>query len=80
MQLDAIASRWDMRTAEVVEIVARLEEEGRIQGLIDDRGLYMYVEPSELAAVADFVKSKGRVSLAALAAQSNKLIRLAPTM
>ena len=77
LQLDAIASRWELRAAEAAELLARLEQEGRIRGLVDDRGLYIYLSDAELAAVAQFVRHKGRVSLAALAAQSNKLVDLA---
>jgi hypothetical protein len=67
-----------MRTAEAAELLGRLEQQGRIAGLVDDRGLYIYLSDAELAAVASFVKQKGRVSLAALAAQSNKLVDLSP--
>jgi ribosomal protein S25 len=76
VQLEDIAGRWDLRTSEVLELLARLEENGRIHGVVDERGLYIYITKEELRAVADFVRHKGRVKISALATQSNKLIKL----
>lgn len=49
---------------------------GKITGVVDDRGKFIYVTPDEMAAVADFINRKGRVSQADLAAESNRLVDL----
>lgn len=43
-------------------------------GVIDDRGKFIYITPEELAAVANFIRQRGRVSIAELAQASNSLI------
>lgn len=53
-----------------------LEQEGRITGVMDDRGKFIYISREEMAAVADFIKSKGRVAISELAAMSSKFIDL----
>ncbi len=75
--LEELAGRWELRTAEMLELLSKLEhEQGRIQGVVDERGLYICVTKEELQGVADFIRQKGRVKISALAAQSNKLIQL----
>ena len=43
---------------------------------MDDRGKFIYISSEEMAAVADFIQKKGRVSIAELAKRSNELITL----
>ena len=57
----------------------RLEDEGWITGVFDDRGKFIFITEAELARVAAFVTERGRVSVAELAAQSNILIQLKAT-
>uniref|UniRef100_A0A8C3IL25 DDRGK domain containing 1 n=1 Tax=Chrysemys picta bellii TaxID=8478 RepID=A0A8C3IL25_CHRPI len=47
-------------------------------GVIDDRGKFIYITPEEMTAVAQFIKQRGRVSIAELAEASNSLINLQP--
>lgn len=47
-------------------------------GVIDDRGKFIYITPEEMAAVAQYIKERGRVSIAELAQASNSLINLQP--
>jgi hypothetical protein len=42
--------------------------------VIDDRGKFIYITPEELAAVANFIRQRGRVSITELAQASNSLI------
>lgn len=74
--LESLALQWDLTSAQVVERLAQLEEQGKVQGVVDERGKYIYVTPEEMEAIAKWVQRKGRVKLAALAAHSNKLVRL----
>lgn len=43
-------------------------------GVIDDRGKFIYITPEELAAMANFIRQRGRVSITELAQASNSLI------
>lgn len=53
-----------------------LESMGRISGVMDERGKFIYISREEMQSVAAHIRSKGRVSIAALAAASNNLIDL----
>lgn len=53
---------------------------GRLSGVMDDRGKYIYLSLEEMQAVADYIKRRGRVSIAHLASKSNQFIDLEPKM
>jgi hypothetical protein len=52
---------------------------GRITGVVDDRGKYIYITTEEMDKVTAFIKQQGRVTMAALAKASNSLINLNAT-
>jgi len=76
VQLEDIASKFKIATAEVVETLKTLEKDSRISGVIDDRGKYIYITQEEFQAVARYVQRKGRVTIDALVTESTKLINL----
>jgi hypothetical protein len=45
-------------------------------GVMDERGKFIYISKDEMEAVAAYIRRNGRISIAALAAQSNDLIDL----
>lgn len=51
---------------------------GRLSGVMDDRGKYIYISLEEMQAVADYIKRQGRVSISHLASKSNQFIDLEP--
>lgn len=51
---------------------------GRLSGVMDDRGKYIYISQEEMKAVADYIKRQGRVSISLLASKSNQFIDLEP--
>lgn len=51
---------------------------GRISGVMDDRGKFIFISPDEMKAVADYIRRLGRVSIAHLASKSNEFIDLEP--
>lgn len=46
------------------------------QGVMDDRGKFIYISEEELKNVAKFIRQRGRISIADLAESSNTLIKL----
>jgi hypothetical protein len=72
--LEEVAAEFGLRTAEVVTKVQTLESEGRITGIMDDRGKFIYISKEEMAAVADFIRNKGRIAIAELASKSARFI------
>ncbi len=76
--LEDLAAHFRLKTQDAIDRVTRLQEDGALTGVVDDRGKFIYVSQEELEAVAKFIRQRGRVSIAELAESSNKLINLAP--
>ncbi|KAG8462462.1 hypothetical protein KFE25_010287 [Diacronema lutheri] len=74
--LEDLAAAFELRVQDVISRVQGLEAMGYITGVIDDRGKFIYISVAEMDAVADFINKRGRISISALAAESNKLIDL----
>lgn len=58
--------------------ITSLENMGRLSGVMDDRGKFIYISQEEMHAVADYIKRQGRVSISHLASKSNQFIDLEP--
>ncbi|NXR15848.1 DDRGK protein, partial [Semnornis frantzii] len=78
IQLEDLASHLGLRTQDAVNRIQDLMADGTLTGVIDDRGKFIYITPGEMAAVAQYIKQRGRVSIAELAQASNSLINLQP--
>ena len=61
---------------DAISRVQTLEEEGRVTGVMDDRGKFIYISSEEMAAVAGYIRNKGRVAIGELSAMSNTFIDL----
>lgn len=74
--LEDLAAHFKMKTQDCIDRVTQLSEEGRLTGVLDDRGKFIFISRQELESVAKFIKQRGRVSIADLAQNSNKLVSL----
>jgi len=74
--LEDLAAHFKLKTQDCIERVTQLSEEGKITGVLDDRGKFIYISQDELESVAKFIKQRGRISISDLAENSNKLISL----
>ncbi|XP_062077792.1 DDRGK domain-containing protein 1 [Humulus lupulus] len=74
--LEDLAAEFRLRTQECINRIASLESIGRLSGIMDDRGKYIYISQEEMQAVADYIKHQGRVSISHLASKSNQFIDL----
>ncbi|NXY83236.1 DDRGK protein, partial [Alcedo cyanopectus] len=78
IQLEDLASHLGLRTQDAINRIQDLMADGTLTGVIDDRGKFIYITPEEMAAVAQYIKQRGRVSIQELARASNSLINLQP--
>ncbi|NXU76820.1 DDRGK protein, partial [Oreotrochilus melanogaster] len=78
IQLEDLASHLGLRTQDAINRIQDLMADGTLTGVIDDRGKFIYITPEEMAAVAQYIKQRGRVSITELAQASNSLINLQP--
>ena len=67
---------FDLNGEDAIDRVQALVDMGRLTGVVDDRGKFIYITPQEMQNVSSFIHSTGRVGMSALAKQSNKLIDL----
>ena len=63
---------------DAISRVQSLEQEGRITGVMDDRGKFIYISREEMAATAEFIMGRGRIAISELAAKSSNFIDLEP--
>ncbi|KAJ8317161.1 hypothetical protein KUTeg_005065 [Tegillarca granosa] len=78
VMLEDLAAQFKIRTQDAINRVQELQEDGRLTGVIDDRGKFIYIPMEELEAVAKFIRQHGRISISELAESSNRLINLNP--
>lgn len=78
--LEDLAAEFKLRTQDCINRILSLEKMGRLSGVMDDRGKYIYISLEEMKAVADYIKRQGRVSIAHLASKSNEFINLEPNV
>lgn len=76
VMLEELAGEFKMRTQDVITRVNELLDTEQIEGVIDDRGKFIYITQDELDSVAKFIKQNGRVSITDLVENSNRLILL----
>lgn len=74
--LEDLAAEFGLKVQDAINRVNGLEAMGRISGVMDDRGKFIYISLEEMQAVADYLQTKGRVSIADLAKKSNEFIDL----
>lgn len=61
--LEDLAAEFLLTATETVERVQLLESFGRVTGVVDDRGKFIYITTDEMKRVADFINSKGRCNI-----------------
>ncbi|KJH45383.1 hypothetical protein DICVIV_08550 [Dictyocaulus viviparus] len=76
VNMDELGSRFGLKSEETVSRLHYFLENGLLEGVMDDRGKFIYITDDELNAVAKFINQRGRITIHELAEYSNKLIRL----
>jgi len=76
--LEDLAREFSLKTQATIDRIKDLRMNGMLSGVIDDRGKFIYISEEELAAMAKFIRQRGRVSITELAESSNNLINLQP--
>jgi hypothetical protein len=79
MPLENLAAEFKLKTQDAIDRIRRVEEMGRLTGVMDDRGKYIYVQEEELMNVREFIRQRGRINIGDLADYSSKLVNLKPS-
>lgn len=76
--LEDLAAHFKLKTQAVIDRIKDLQNDNILTGVIDDRGKFIYISQEEMEAVVKFIKQRGRVSIADIRDNSDKLINLNP--
>merc|ERR1712146_849495 len=76
VKIDELALKYNISSADMIQRLKTLQMNNEIMGIVDDRGKFISLEENELDAIANFIKKKGRISIADLTNECNRLIRL----
>jgi len=79
VSLEDLSGVFKINPNELVERLNFLESQGRISGIVDDRGKYIYLTEKELASIERIFIQRGRISKVDLIKECNKIIRFIPT-
>ena len=79
VSLEDISGTFKLNPNDIVIKLNQYEKEGRIMGIIDDRGKYIYLTEKEMGLIEKMLTNRGRISKADLIKECNRLIRFEPT-
>ena len=79
VSLEDISGTFKLNPNEIVMKLNQYEKEGRIMGIIDDRGKYIYITEKEMSLIEKMLINRGRINKADLIKECNRLIRFEPT-
>ena len=79
VSLEDISGTFKLNPNDIVMKLNQYEKEGRIMGIIDDRGKYIYITEKEMGLIEKMLMNRGRISKADLIKECNRLIRFEPT-
>lgn len=78
VMLEDLAIHFKIKTQDTIDRINTLLNEGKLTGVMDDRGKFIYITREEMEAVAKYIRQRGRISVSDLAKSSNTLINLNP--
>ena len=77
--LEDLSGVFKIHPNDIVDRLKILENQGKIVGILDDRGKYIYITEKELNAIEKIFMTRGRISKVELIKECNKIIRFVPT-
>lgn len=75
VSIQEVAAEFGVKPADIVEKLKEFEKTGRLTGVFDERGSYVYITPDEFAAVAKLISEQGRLSLKDITRLANTVIK-----
>lgn len=61
--LEDLVSAYKLKTAQLLELLAELDADGRLTGVVDDRGKFFHISEEEYSQVTKFIERRGRISM-----------------
>ena len=79
VSLEDLSGVFKIPPNDLVEKLNFFEQQGRILGIIDDRGKYIYITEKEMSMIEKMFINRGRITKAELIKECNRLIKFEPT-
>ena len=79
VSLEDLSGVFKIPPNDLVEKLNFFEQQGRILGIIDDRGKYIYITEKEMSMIEKMFMNRGRITKAELIKECNRLIKFEPT-
>ena len=79
ISLEDISGTFKLSPNEIVLKLNEFEKQGRILGIIDDRGKYIYITEKEMGLIEKMFMNRGRINKGDLIKECNRIIRFEPT-
>ena len=76
--LESLSSRFETTTSLMVELIQRLVAEGKLEGILDERGKFIQIGREDRLKIAKTIQRRGRVSIGDLSREVNNMISLDP--
>jgi hypothetical protein len=74
--LEDASHKFSLTIKDLVEKIKKIEAEGLISGVFDERGKYLYIEQREWDAVKNYILGKGRLKKSDLMSECAKIIKI----
>ncbi|KPA73606.1 hypothetical protein ABB37_09738 [Leptomonas pyrrhocoris] len=72
--LQAAARELKVSVEELVTTIEQLTREGKVDGVFDDRGKYVFIAPEHFPQLAQFLRLRGRVSVQEFTRECNRVV------
>ena len=79
VSLEDLSGVFKIPPNDLVDKLNFFEQQGRILGIIDDRGKYIYITEKEMSMIEKMFINRGRITKAELIKECNRLIKFEPT-
>ena len=78
ISLEDLSGTFKLSPNELVEKLNYFEKEGKILGIIDDRGKYIYITEKEMNMIEKMFQNRGRINKNDFIKECNRIIRFEP--
>jgi hypothetical protein len=78
ISLEDLSGTFKLSPNELVEKLNYFEKEGKILGIIDDRGKYIYITEKEMKMIEKMFLNRGRINKNDFIRECNRIIRFEP--
>ena len=78
MEIEDLAINFALTNKNVIQRIRDLEASGMLQGVLDDRGKYIYITPEEIEDMLSCIHHKGKLTKGDMITEFSRIVRLEP--